>query len=81
MTNCPSEATLRLIGTDAVGEATFVGLEAHVGECPDCQKIAEAVAKVIPQAATHSAAARNIPPTRRRLRHGLASYGNRLPTR
>ncbi len=27
MTNCPPETILRMIGTDAVGEATFAGLE------------------------------------------------------
>ena len=62
MTNCPSEATLRLIGTEAVGEATFAGLEGHVEQCPDCQKILEAATKAVPQA-THPAPARNTPPT------------------
>ena len=50
MTNCPPEATLRLIGTDAVGEATFAGLEGHVEHCPDCQKILEAATRAVPQA-------------------------------
>ena len=62
MTNCPSEATLRLIGTEAVGEATFAGLEGHVEQCPDCQKVLEAAMKAVPQA-THPAPARNTPPT------------------
>jgi eukaryotic-like serine/threonine-protein kinase len=62
MTNCPSEATLRLIGTEAVGEATFAGLEAHVEQCPDCQKILEAATNAVPQA-THPTPARNTPPT------------------
>ena len=62
MTNCPSEATLRLIGTEAVGEATFAGLEEHVEQCPDCQKILEAATKAVPQA-THPAPARSTPPT------------------
>ena len=62
MTNCPSEATLRLIGTEAVGEATFAGLEGHVEQCPDCQKILEAATKAVPQA-TRPAPARNTPPT------------------
>ena len=50
MTNCPPEATLRLIGTEAVGEATFAGLEDHVEQCPECQKILEAEARATPQA-------------------------------
>ena len=62
MTNCPSEATLRLIGTEAVGEATFAGLEGHVEQCPDCQKILEAATNAVPQA-TRPAPARNTPPT------------------
>ena len=50
MTNCPSEATLRLIGTEAVGEETFAGLEGHVENCPECQKILEAATKAVPRA-------------------------------
>jgi len=49
MTSCPPETTLRLIGTEAVGEATFAGLEGHVEQCPDCQKILEAATKAVPQ--------------------------------
>ncbi len=30
MTNCPSEAMLLSIGTEAVGESTFACLEGHV---------------------------------------------------
>ena len=62
MTNCPSEATLRLIGTEAVGEATFAGLEGHVEHCPDCQKVLEAATSAVPQA-TRPAPARSTPPT------------------
>jgi serine/threonine protein kinase len=62
MTNCPSETTLQLIGTDAVGEATFARLEGHVEQCPDCQKILEAAMKAAPQA-TDPSPARNTPPT------------------
>jgi eukaryotic-like serine/threonine-protein kinase len=58
MTNCPSVATLRLIGTEAVGEATIANLEGHVEQCPDCQKILEAAAQ-----ATQLAPARSNPPT------------------
>jgi tRNA A-37 threonylcarbamoyl transferase component Bud32/tetratricopeptide (TPR) repeat protein len=62
MTTCPPEATLRLIGTDAVGEDTFAGLEGHVEQCPDCQKILEAATSaVLP--AIHPAPPRDNPPT------------------
>ena len=62
MTNCPSEATLRSIGTEAVGEATFAGLEGHVEQCRDCQRVLEAAMKAVPHA-NHPAPARNTPPT------------------
>ncbi len=61
MTTCPSEVTLRLIGTEAVGEAIFGGLEEHVEQCPDCQKVLEAATNAAPQAA-HPAPARNATP-------------------
>ena len=50
MTNCPSEATLRLIGTEAVGEATFASLDRHVEHCPDCQQVLEAARVATPPA-------------------------------
>jgi hypothetical protein len=62
MTNCPSDATLRLIGTEAVGETTFGALEGHVEHCPDCQQILEAAMNAAPQA-SHPAPVRNTPPT------------------
>jgi len=62
MTNCPSEATLQSIGTGAVGETTFAGLEGHVEQCPACQQILEAATRTVPQM-THPAPARNTPPT------------------
>ena len=49
MTNCPSEAILQLIGTDAVGDATFARLEGHVEHCPRCQEVLEAATRAIPQ--------------------------------
>jgi hypothetical protein len=61
MTNCPSEATLRLIGTEAVGEVTFAGLERHVEQCRDCQKVLEAATQAVPHV-NHPAPARNTPP-------------------
>jgi eukaryotic-like serine/threonine-protein kinase len=62
MINCPSDATLRLIGTEAIGEATFARMEGHVEQCPDCQKILEAATKDLPPA-SHPTPARNTPPT------------------
>ncbi len=50
MTSCPAEATLRLIGTEAVGDATFAGLERHVEHCPNCQKILDAAMNAVPHA-------------------------------
>jgi tRNA A-37 threonylcarbamoyl transferase component Bud32/tetratricopeptide (TPR) repeat protein len=50
MKNCPPEATLRLIGTEDVGAATFAALEAHVEQCLDCQKFLEAATKTLPRA-------------------------------
>jgi eukaryotic-like serine/threonine-protein kinase len=62
MTNCPSEATLRLVGTDAVGESTFSGLERHVEQCPDCQRVLEAATDSARQA-FHPTPARITPPS------------------
>ncbi len=50
MIHCPSEAALRLIGTEAVGEATFASLEGHVEQCAECQKILEAATRTLPLA-------------------------------
>ena len=61
MPNCPSEATLRLVGTEAVGEVTFAGLEAHVEQCPDCQRILEDATRAVPRA-TQPAPTRNVQP-------------------
>ena len=61
MTNCPSEAILRLIGTEAVGEATFARLEGHVEQCPDCQNVLEAAISAVPHP-TRLTPARNAPP-------------------
>jgi eukaryotic-like serine/threonine-protein kinase len=61
MTNCPPKATLRLIGTEAIGEATLAGLESHVEQCPDCQDILEAATRALPHAA-QLGPVRNTPP-------------------
>ena len=61
MTNCPPVATLRLIGTEALGEATFADMEAHVEQCPDCQKVLEAWTQADPLA-TQPAKPRHAPP-------------------
>ena len=62
MTTCPPAATLRLIGTDAVGEDTYAGLEAHVEQCVDCQNRLEAATKAVP-AVEELAPAHPVPPS------------------
>jgi tRNA A-37 threonylcarbamoyl transferase component Bud32/tetratricopeptide (TPR) repeat protein len=62
MENCPPEAILRLIGTEAIGTATFAALEEHVERCLDCQKILQAAAQAVPQA-TRPAPPWSTPPT------------------
>jgi eukaryotic-like serine/threonine-protein kinase len=62
MTTCPPEATLRLVGTDSVGEDTFARLEEHVEQCPHCQKILEGVTSAFPPAIP-SAPPQDVPPT------------------
>ena len=37
MSSCPGEGTLRLLGTDALGEGTYAAIEQHVEGCPECQ--------------------------------------------
>jgi eukaryotic-like serine/threonine-protein kinase len=61
MTNCPPKATLRLIGTEAIGEATLAGLESHVEHCRDCQDFLEAATRALPHAA-QLGPVRNTPP-------------------
>jgi serine/threonine protein kinase len=62
MTTCPSDATLRLIGTEAIGEATFARLEGHVERCSDCQGILEVAMSAVQQA-THFPQVRSALPT------------------
>jgi eukaryotic-like serine/threonine-protein kinase len=62
MTTCPSDATLRLIGTEAIGLVTFAGLEGHIEQCPDCQQFLDAAMNAAPQA-SHPEPARSTPPT------------------
>ena len=44
MSNCPEEGTLRLIGSDVLGEATYAAIEQHVEDCLDCQAVLERLA-------------------------------------
>jgi eukaryotic-like serine/threonine-protein kinase len=44
MLSCPGEGTLRLLGTDALGDATYSAIEQHVDGCPDCQRVLERLA-------------------------------------
>ncbi len=75
MTTCPSEATLRLIGTEAVGEATFAGLEEHVEQCLDCQKVLEAATKAVPQATGRAGSEHTTDASRSRHRARAGSGG------
>jgi tetratricopeptide (TPR) repeat protein len=52
-----------MIGTEAIGEATFAGLEGHVEGCPDCQKILEAVTNAVPAVTNAVPQATRIAPT------------------
>ncbi len=36
---------MRLLGTDALGDATYSAVEQHVDGCPDCQKVLERLAR------------------------------------
>jgi tRNA A-37 threonylcarbamoyl transferase component Bud32/tetratricopeptide (TPR) repeat protein len=61
MKRCPPEATLHLIGTEAVGAATFAALEEHVEGCVDCQRVLEAATRAGPPAMS-SGPAHGTPP-------------------
>lgn len=45
ISSCPSEEIVRLLGTDALGEATFAAIEQHVEECPICTATLERLAR------------------------------------
>jgi eukaryotic-like serine/threonine-protein kinase len=44
MSSCPGEDILRLLGTDALDEATYAAIEQHVEGCPECPAILERLA-------------------------------------
>ena len=44
MSSCPGEATLRLLGADALGDATYAAIEQHVEGCPECKAVLERLA-------------------------------------
>lgn len=44
MSPCPEEATLRMLGGDALGDATYAAIEQHVECCPDCKLVLEQLA-------------------------------------
>ncbi len=50
MTSCPGEATLRFLGTDALGDATYAAIESHVEGCPECKAVLERLAHRRPNA-------------------------------
>jgi serine/threonine protein kinase/tetratricopeptide (TPR) repeat protein len=45
MLSCPGEGTLRLLGTDALDDATFAAIEKHVEGCAECTAILERLAR------------------------------------
>ena len=44
MSACPEEASLRMLGGDTLGDATYVAIEQHVEDCPDCKLVLERLA-------------------------------------
>ncbi len=44
MSACPEEATLRMLGGDGLGDATYAAIEQHVENCPDCKLVLEQLA-------------------------------------
>ena len=44
MSSCPGERTLRFLGTDALGDATYAAIEQHVEDCPECKAVLERLA-------------------------------------
>jgi len=44
MSSCPEEGTLRLLGTEALGEGSYAAIEQHVEDCPECKAVLERLA-------------------------------------
>ena len=44
MSTCPPERTLRLLGTQAIGEETYLAIEQHVEACSECKATLERLA-------------------------------------
>ena len=44
MMSCRGEATLRLLGSDAISEETYIAIEAHVEGCSHCKAVLERLA-------------------------------------
>ncbi len=44
MTSCPGDRTLRLLGTDVLGDATYGAIEQHVEGCSECKALLERLA-------------------------------------
>jgi eukaryotic-like serine/threonine-protein kinase len=44
MSSCPGDGALRMLGTDAIGDATYAAIEHHVEGCPDCKSDLERLA-------------------------------------
>src|SRR5579875_1420364 len=48
MSPCPSEGILRSLGTDALTEASYAAIEAHVEDCPRCKAALERLVRKSP---------------------------------
>jgi serine/threonine protein kinase len=44
MSTCPGEATLRLLGANALGDGTYAAIEQHVEGCQECKTVLERLA-------------------------------------
>ncbi len=52
MSSCPGEWTLRLLGTDVLGDARYAAIDQHVEGCSECQAVLERLAHRRPDPTT-----------------------------
>ena len=45
MSDCPGENALRLLGSDALDESTYILIEEHIKDCTDCKSLLESLAR------------------------------------
>ena len=82
MSSCPGEGTLRLLGTDALGDATYAAIEQHVEGCPECKAVLERLAHRRPDPTVRLAwpgAMAAHPGFRDPVRAGPGCHGRGLP--